>query len=339
LQIILDFKLLLSTYCLPKFLVIRFSSIGDIVLTSPIVRCIKQQIAGAEVHYLTKKAFLPVAKAIGNTYKIYSIESDINEVIDALKKESYDFIVDLHHNLRSMQVKRALKKDSAAFPKLNIEKWLMVNLRINKLPNEHIVDRYFETVDSLGVENDGLGLEYHIPPDEEIDLMSLPASHRDGYIGFVIGANHFTKQLPVHKIISICKQIDMPIVLLGGKNDEEKAIQIEQAIGAKIFNACGKYSIHGSASLVRQSKKIITHDTGLMHIAAAFKKDIISVWGNTIPAFGMYPYKPGANSNIVEVKGLSCRPCSKIGYKACPKKHFKCMEQIDEDLIVQLIRR
>lgn len=338
-QIILDFKLLLSTYFLPKFLVIRFSSIGDIVLTSPIVRCIKQQIAGAEVHYLTKKAFLPVAKAIENTDKIYSIESDINEVIDALKKESYDFIVDLHHNLRSMQVKRALKKDSAAFPKLNIEKWLMVNLRINKLPNEHIVDRYFETVDSLGVENDGLGLEYHIPPDEEIDLMSLPASHRDGYIGFVIGANHFTKQLPVHKIISICKQIDMPIVLLGGKNDEEKAIQIEQAIGAKIFNACGKYSIHGSASLVRQSKKIITHDTGLMHIAAAFKKDIISVWGNTIPAFGMYPYKPGANSNIVEVKGLSCRPCSKIGYKACPKKHFKCMEQIDEDLIVQLIRR
>ena len=323
---------------MPKFLVIRFSSIGDIVLTSPIVRCIKQQIPGAEVHYLTKKAFLPVAQAIGHTDKIYSIESDIQEVMDALKKEAYDFIVDLHHNLRTMQVKRALKKESAAFPKLNIEKWLMVNLRINRLPNLHIVDRYFETVDSLGVENDDKGLEYHIPQGEEVDLKGLPAAHRDGYVGFVIGANHYTKQLPAHKIISICEQIDMPVVLLGGKNDQAKAFELERAIGAKIFNACGKYTIHGSASLVRQAKKIITHDTGLMHIAAAFKKDIISVWGNTIPEFGMSPYKPGLNSHIVEVKGLSCRPCSKIGYKACPKKHFKCMEQIDEDAIEKLIR-
>jgi ADP-heptose:LPS heptosyltransferase len=308
------------------------------VLTSPVVRCIKQQIPGAEVHYLTKKLFLPVVQAIGHIDKIYSIESDIAEVINELKKEGYNFIVDLHHNLRTIQVKRALKKNSAAFPKLNIEKWLMVNLRINKLPGIHIVDRYFETVDSLGVENDGHGLEYHIPPDEEINLSSLPASHSGGYIGFVIGANHYTKQLPVHKIISLCKQIEMPIVLLGGKNDEVKAMQIEQALGAKVYNACGKYSIHGSASLVRQAKKIITHDTGLMHIAAAFKKDIISVWGNTIPEFGMYPYMPGAKSQIVEVKGLSCRPCSKIGFKACPKKHFKCMEQINEDLIVKLIR-
>lgn len=310
------------------------------MLTSPVVRCIKQQVPGAEVHYLTKKAFLPVVQAIGNTDKIYSIESEVDEVINELKSESYDFVVDLHHNLRSMQVKSALKKNSAAFPKLNIEKWLMVNFRINKLPHLHVVDRYFEAVKSLQVKNDGQGLEYHIPPNEEIDLSlaPYPVSLKDGYIGFVIGANHYTKQLPEHKIISICKQIEMPIVLLGGKSDEEKAKQITQAVGPKIYNACGKYSIHGSASLVRQAKKIITHDTGLMHIAAAFKKDIISVWGNTIPEFGMYPYMPGANSHIVEVKGLSCRPCSKIGYKTCPKKHFKCMEQIDEDAIVELIR-
>jgi ADP-heptose:LPS heptosyltransferase len=289
------------------------------VLTSPVVRCIKQQVPGAEVHYLTKKTFLPVAQAIGNTDKIYSIEKDVNEVLDDLKKEGYDFIVDLHHNLRSIQVKSALKSKSAAFPKLNIEKWLLVNLKINRLPGIHIVDRYFETVKSLGVTNDGLGLEYHIPPNEEIDLATLPAAFRDGYIGFVIGANHYTKQLPVHKIVSICKQIEMPIVLLGGKGDEEKALLIQEKVGEKVYNACGKYSIHGSASLVRQAKKIISHDTGLMHIAAAFKKDIISVWGNTIPEFGMYPYLPGPGSHILEVKGLNCRPCSKIGYKPAPK--------------------
>jgi ADP-heptose:LPS heptosyltransferase len=308
------------------------------VLTSPVVRCIKQQIPNAEVHYLTKKVFLPVVQAIGHTDKIYSIEKDINEVIEDLKKEGYNFIVDLHHNLRSMKVKSALKAKSAAFPKLNIEKWLLVNLKINKLPGIHIVDRYFETVKSLGVKNDGLGLEYHIPANEEIDIAGLPSSHRNGYIGFVIGANHYTKQLPAHKIISICKQLDMPIVLLGGKSDEAKAIEIEKTVGTKIYNACGKYSINGSTSLVRQATKIITHDTGLMHIAAAFKKEIISVWGNTVPEFGMYPYMPGADSHIMEVHGLSCRPCSKIGYKACPKKHFKCMEQIDEAAIVKYIQ-
>jgi ADP-heptose:LPS heptosyltransferase len=279
-----------------------------------------------------------VVQAIGNTDKIYSIGKDIGEVADDLKNEEYDFIIDLHHNLRSRLVKSVLKKKSSAFPKLNIEKWLLVNLKIDKLPGVHIVDRYFETAKSLGVKNDGLGLEYHIPAGEEIDLASLPPTHRNGYIGFVIGANHYTKQLPVHKIISICKQIEMPIVLLGGKGDEEKAQQIETDLGVKVYNACGKYSINGSASLVKQAKKIITHDTGLMHIAAAFKKDIISVWGNTVPAFGMYPYKPGTNSHIIEVLGLSCRPCSKIGYKACPKKHFKCMEQIDELKVIKFLK-
>ncbi len=310
------------------------------MLTSPILRCIKEQVPNPEVHYLTKKTFLPVAQAIGHTDKIYSIEKDIDEVIPDLKKEGYDFVVDLHHNLRSMQVKSALKKKSAAFPKLNIEKWLLVNLRINKMPGIHIVDRYFETVKSLGVKTDGKGLEYHIPPNEEIDLSLIPNSLplNAGYLGFVIGANHYTKQLPSHKIISICKKIEMPIVLLGGKGDEAKAKEIEQSVGSKVYNACGKYSINGSASLVRQAKKIITHDTGLMHIAAAFKKDIISVWGNTVPAFGMYPYMPGANSHMVEVLGLNCRPCSKIGYKACPKKHFKCMEEIDEEKIIKFIK-
>jgi ADP-heptose:LPS heptosyltransferase len=292
---------------------------------------------GVQLHYLTKKAFSAVIEANPYIDKFYTIDKDVDEVIEDLKKENYDFIVDLHHNLRTMQVKRGLKKSSASFPKLNIEKWLMVNLKVNKLPNVHIVDRYFETVKELNVKSDGDGLDYFILAQDEVDISSLPATHRNGYIGFAIGANFATKQLPVHKIVSICKQINSPIVLLGGKEDEEKAKQIEQAVGDKIYNACGKYNINQSASLVRQAKRIVTHDTGLMHIAAAFKKDIISVWGNTIPEFGMYPYKPGEGSHIIEVKGLSCRPCSKLGYKVCPKKHFKCMEQISEEEIVKYI--
>ncbi len=289
----------------------------------------------AEVHYLTKKSFVPVLAENPYIYKIHTIQNTVSEVIDELKNESFDFIADLHHNLRSLQVKRGLKTASSSFPKLNIEKWLMVNLKVDALPRVHIVDRYFETVKKLNVANDGLGLDYFIPEQDEIDINSLPHPQRDGYIGFVTGAKHFTKQLPESKIISICRKISAPIILLGGADEAQKGERIVQALGKGVYNGCGKYNINQSASLVKQAVRIITPDTGLMHIAAAFKKDIISVWGNTIPAFGMYPYLPGGGSRIIEVAGLECRPCSKLGFDSCPKKHFNCMMQIDEEEIAQ----
>ena len=317
-----------------KILVIRFSSIGDIVLTSPIVRCLKEQM-NCEVHFLTKKEFVPILETNPNISKFYSIEKRISEVSKKLKKENYDFVVDLHHNLRSAQVKTALKKSSSSFSKLNIKKWLIVNFKVNNLPDVHIVDRYFETVKSLGIKNDLKGLDYFIPKIDEVDLKNLPAVFQNGYIGFVIGAKFATKQMPSEKIISIIKKINQPIILLGGDDDFEKGETIKsQSNSNKIFNACGKYNLNQSASLVKQAKKIITHDTGLMHIASAFKKDVISAWGNTIPEFGMYPYLPGKNSKIIEVKNLICRPCSKLGYDTCPKGHFKCMNEINEEEII-----
>ncbi|RTQ44044.1 glycosyl transferase, partial [Hymenobacter gummosus] len=70
--------------------------------------------------------------------------------------------------------------------------------------------------------------------------------------------------------------------------------------------------------------------TGQMHIAAAFRKEIISVWGNTVPEFGMYPFR--TEFRALEVEGLGCRPCSKIGYEKCPQGHFRCMRDIRIDL-------
>ncbi len=333
-----------------KILIIRFSSIGDIVLTTPVIRCLKLQKPDIEIHYLTKKTFKGILEHNPYITKIHCIEKDVTssalrasrhggkkgsgnnlrEVIASLKKENFDFVVDLHHNIRSAQIKMALSKPSSTFKKLNFKKWLLVNFKINKMPAIHIVDRYMQTIESLGVKNDSKGLDYFISQDDEVNISTLPASHQNGYIGFVIGAKHFTKQLPTEKIISICKKINQPIILLGGKEDNERGVVIEKAVGSIIYNACGKYNLNQSGSLIKQATKIISHDTGLMHIAAAFKKKIISVWGNTVPAFGFEPYLPDAKSKIVEVQNLSCRPCSKIGYDKCPKGHFKCMMLIDE---------
>lgn len=315
-----------------KILLIRFSSIGDIVLTSPVIRCIKEQVANAEVHVITKNQFAFIYQNNSKVTKVYSIHKNVGEVIGSLKKENYDHIVDLHNNIRSLQLKLILNRPTSSFNKLNIEKWLLVKLRVNRLPNVHIVDRYMQAAEKLGIKNDNGGLEYFIPPADEIKMQTLPETHRSRYIAFVIGAKHFTKQLPVEKIISICKKINSAVVLIGSQEDKDKGEKIRSAVGDSIFNACGIYNLNQSASLIKNAAKVITHDTGLMHIAAAFKKEIISVWGNTVPEFGMSPYLPHPHSTIVEVKGLPCRPCSKIGYKACPKGHFKCMKNIDENV-------
>lgn len=312
-----------------KILIIRFSSIGDIILTTPVLRCLKKQRPETEIHYLTKKAFGNLLENNPFVSKVHTIEKDVHEIIEILKQEDFDEIIDLHNNLRTLQTKLLLRKRSSTFKKLNFKKWLLVQFKLDVMPKLHVVDRYMDTVKHLGVKNDEQGLDYFIPAKDEVDLQTLPITYQQGYIGFVIGAKHFTKQLPVEKIISICKKINQPLVLLGGKEDRDRGEQIVAATGKSVYNACGIYNLNQSASLVKQATRIISHDTGLMHIAAAFKKEIISVWGNTVPALGFAPYKPAASSKIVEVQGLSCRPCSKIGYDKCPKGHFKCMMEIN----------
>lgn len=313
-----------------KILVVRFSSIGDIVLTTPILRCIKQQMPGVELHFLTKASFARVVQANPYIDKLIIIEKEITEVLPELKAERYDYLIDLHNNLRTKRLKASLGLKSSAFHKLNTRKWLLVNLRIDSMPKVHIVDRYFAAAQKLlPIKNDGKGLDYFIPKADEVPLSVLPDSHQKGYIALVIAATYATKRMPPDKLIELCRLCPLPIVLLGGSAELELGNVVANAIGDKIYNACGRININQSASLVQQAQAVITPDTGLMHIAAALKKKVLSVWGNTVPEFGMYPYLPGAGSELFEVTGLSCRPCTKLGYNACPKGHFKCMNNID----------
>ena len=326
-----------------KILIIRFSSIGDIVLTTPVARCLQQLLDGeVELHFLTKNQYKGILISNPRVIKVYGIDKSTNEVISDLQSERYDYVIDLHKNLRSKRVIRKLKVLSFDFEKLNYQKWLMTTFKINKLPAIHIVERYLNAVKSLGIENDGLGLEYYIPENDKVDLKTLPISHQNGYVSFTIGAQHNTKRSPIEKMCAILKQLNLPVVLLGGKEDAEDAIFIKKSVGDNVFIGCGNYNLNQSASLVQQSKVLLTHDTGLMHIGAALGVNIVSVWGNTIPEFGMTPYYGNKelekqNSTIVEVKDLKCRPCSKLGYHHCPKKHFKCMKDIDESVILNAI--
>ena len=284
-----------------------------------------------------------------------------------MRKEKYDCIIDLHHNLRTFLIKWSLPfVTTYAFKKLNFKKWLLTNFKINRLPKKHIVDRYLETVRPLGVKNDGKGLDFFLP-DSQLTKPSRPArfgklqdntkkkqdlppdSYQDKnfvsrYIALPIGAGKNTKALTIEKIINICQGINYPVVLLGGKQEIKKGEAIETIIkategGENLTNLVGKCTLLESAVIVKNAKLVLTGDTGLMHIAAAFQKPIISIWGNTVSAFGMYPYYPkGMDLNtVIEVRNLPCRPCSKIGYDDCPKGHFKCIDKLEIGQIVVTI--
>ena len=325
-----------------KFLLIRFSSIGDIVLTTPVIRCLKKQVPDAEVHFLVKNSFRPVMENNPYIDKLQVLAHSWELMIEELKTEEYDYIIDLQHNSKTLRIKNALKKKSFSFYKLNIQKYLYTALKINWLPNTHIVDRYLQTVKSFGVVNDGAGLDYFIAASEVTGKGDIPISHSAGYIACVIGAAHATKRWPVHKWKEFCSTIEHPVILLGGPEDAANGDEIASVDKLKVYNACGKFKLNESADLVRNAKLVITNDTGLMHIAAAFKKPIISIWGNTVPAFGMYPYYGAspANDYRLETANLWCRPCSKIGYNKCPLGHFKCMEKIStQELLKKAIEK
>jgi len=313
-----------------KILIIRFSSIGDIVLTTPVVRAIKCQIADAEIHFLVKKGYESILKDNPNISKLHIFKGNLRHTIKELKNEKFNFIVDLQNNRRSNRIDHKLKTPFKKINKLNFLKWIAVNFKINFLPIKHIVDRYFDVVSPLNVINDGEGLDYFIPEEEEFDAQDLPAVFEAGFIAVSMGSIHKTKQIPSYKLIEIGHILHKPMMLLGGKDVINKAEKVVSALGDRAFNGCGKYSLNQSASILRKSDCVLTGDTGLMHIAAAFRKPIASIWGNTVPEFGMYPYMPQNRDlfRIFEVCHLKCRPCSKLGFKKCPRKHFKCMKNI-----------
>lgn len=316
-----------------KVLILRFSAIGDIVLTTPIVRAIKTQIPDCDLHYATKKSYESILSSNPHIDKIHLLKDSFNDFVSELKAEKFDFIVDLHNNLRTFRIKKHLRSASEAFPKMNFEKWLVVNTSINKLPNEHIVDRYFKATKKLNISNDNEGLEFFLDAKDKVDLSSYIQTNKKS-VSVAVGAKFNTKQIPTTLFTKILSNVKSPIFLLGGAEDFSKAEEIKNVLkeNKNIYNFCGKLSIGESASVIKQTDLIITGDTGLMHIASAFQTAIISIWGNTIPAFGMYPYRPNNKDSytIYEVSDLKCRPCSKIGYKKCPKKHFKCM--VDQDV-------
>ena len=311
-----------------KILVARFSSIGDIVLCSPIVRCLKEQLS-SEVHFITKDKYKDIIETNPYIDKVYSIQNSTSEVFKSLKKENYDYLIDLHKNIRTFQLIK-FATNYLSYNKQNFMKFLFIKFGINLINDKHIVDRYFESIRNLRVKNDGKGLDFFLDDCDIVDLNCFDSN----YITFAIGGTHFTKILPIDKIIEICNIQDKQLVLIGGKEDYKRG-EIIRSQCKNVINECGKHTIKQSAYIVKNSNFLITHDTGMMHIASAFGIKIISVFGGTHPKLGFAPYLPNSENKIIQIENLKCRPCHRFGRSKCPKGHFKCMKNIDVSLFAE----
>ncbi len=311
-----------------KILIVRFSSIGDIVLTSPVIRCLKTQI-NTELHFLTKYKYHSLL--VNNKYldKIYYLESSFSSTLQELKKENYDYIIDLHNNIRSFFLLR-LGVKIIRYYKSNFNKILNINFGL-KLNNKiHTVDRYMQAVKFLGVKNDGKGLDFFLDKNNKIDF-----NLNQNFIAWSIGGSFEQKQLSAEQVYDVCSNLLEPVILLGGENEKNKADEIINLTKNKnVFNFCGKLTINESAYVIQKCAVLLSNDTGLMHIGAALKKNILSFWGCTKPDFGFSPYMPGSKS-IELISAKSKRQCSKHG-SSCRFTKEGCVKEISVGIYLRI---
>jgi len=325
---------------LKKILFLRFSSIGDIVLTFPVVRAVSEQIPNVEIHYATKNKFVELLSGCPCIFRIHSFTKSTSEIRAELLKENFECIIDLHNNLRSVSLSAYLNIKTYRYPKLNLQKWLLVNFKWNILRESHVVDRYFESVKKLHVKNPRQNNTFHIPPEAEIRLEDWGVRVKS-FIAIALGAQFQTKQFPFDKLTRLIDKLRDPIVLLGGENEVKLGHRIiDQFPNRKIVNFSGELSILQSAFVVKHAAILVTNDSGLMHIASCFDTPIHLIWGNTVRAFGMFSYRPEHPKLTTDYEvNLPCRPCSKIGFSSCPKGHHLCMMNIDENKIASGIAK
>lgn len=315
----------------PKVLVIRFNSIGDIVLTTPVIELLSKKF---DVYYLTKASYKSLLVCNPNVKGLFLFENDLNKTISDLLIYKFDYVVDLHNNFRSFSVRRKIKAKSFTFKKPRIKYWLRTTLGIKLRQQPHIVERFTDVIKPIIAEKTLPPTRFYFDQNMKFEF-SLP----ENYTCIAVGTAFYTKTIPTYKWVEILNSIDGNIVLLGGSEDVKNSQEIASQLKRNVVNLTGTLTLSESAYVIDKSKVLITGDTGLKHIAAALNKRVVAIYGSTHPILGYTPYYgPNKNlSQIIKPDDLACSPCTKQGRKSCPKGHFKCMNDIPVEKIIKLI--
>lgn len=317
-----------------KVLIIRLSSLGDVLLTTPLIRSLKKQFPNLHIDFVVRSEYsdaLTLNPYLTNIFTYQNLKSDQIDLIRQLNINKYDLIIDLQNNLRSQKIAYALKVPKVKFNKRSLDKFLLVNFKINRLKSaEPISKRYASAINGFKLDNEGLDLFTNNSPN-------ILLSGKSDLIGLCPGARHFTKRWPEEyfsELGSLLIKNGYKVALFGGKSDNEICAEICQRISGSI-NLCNDNDLLQIAADMKLCKAVVCNDSGLMHVASAVGTKVIAIFGSTVKEFGFAPYN--GDNLILENNSLTCRPCSHIGRSSCPKKHFECMRSIKPEFVFEKI--
>lgn len=315
---------------LKKVLIIRLSSLGDILLTTPFIRSLKNQYPKIEIDFILREEYSDLIKLNPHLNKVYPysrIEKDNLSALAEIKKINYDLIIDLQNNLRSKKIFSDNNPQILRFSKNSWKKILLVNFKINKLQNQpQIPIRYADTIPTFKLDDKGLELF----TDKTTDSRLI---HKNNLIGLCPGARHYTKRWLKEYFIELGNKLTKAgyaIVLFGGNIDKGLCAEISKQIPGSI-DASNSDDILQIAADMKMCKAVVCNDSGLMHAASAVGTKVIAIFGSTVKEFGFTPYN--CQDLILENNSLTCRPCSHIGKSSCPKKHFDCIKLIKPEFV------
>jgi len=340
-----------------KTLVLRLSSIGDIILSSPLLRVLRKSAGkDARIDFVVRKEYAELVRyshhlSIVHEYDVESGFEGLKELAKTLYNEHYELVVDIHDSIRTKFLRAACRsKETVVVDKRKFERWLLVNMKRNAYDdNLSVAERYIETVEKYGVKNDGKGLEIFIPDSTQFEISGkmakLKLNEFEKVIGICPGSKHFTKRWQKEKFAEVAvkaaKEFNAKVLLFGGGDERADCHFVEDAVTRQVSEKnvsdfAGELSLLETAAAMEFCDIVLTNDSGLMHLAAAKQKKIVAIFGSTVEQFGFFPY--GTESKVIENKNLDCRPCTHIGRKSCPKEHFKCMNEISVEEVYSAVK-
>jgi lipopolysaccharide heptosyltransferase II len=333
-----------------RITIFRLSSIGDIILTSPLVRCVKNGFPDAEITFVVKKEFADLVKYNPNISKVIEFDKKSGfKGLMQLRKEigtiRVDWFIDIHNNLRSNVIKRFngigfMTRYHKKIWKRSLLVYLNINLYKNQPP---IIERFFAAVKQFDIKYDGKGTEVFFRDKEasKIDaLLSEKGMHNKPFAVLCPGASFTNKQWALDRFAEVAlylkNAMGYEVVLLGGPADRDDCATLQRVAGQDFLNVAGQLRLLESAALLQRCALAITNDSGMMHMAQSQGRPVVAIFGPTTRELGYFPMPQ--NSHVVEVD-LPCRPCTHTGLDHCPKKHFNCMNHINSQMVIQGINK
>ena len=328
----------------PNILAVRFSSIGDILLTTPLLRAIRQTHPGARLTLLTKREYVPLLSHNPHVHRVVGLSPtrSLFSLATELRGERYSHLLDLHDNLRSRALRLLVPGRWRSYPKHRLDRALLIRAKRNRYRDRRpVAERYFSAAAGLRVLPDGGPPEFFLGPEagEQISAWLTSSGLEDeAFVAVAPGAAHATKRWPLAHWRALVDQNiadGFAVVVVGGAADAGLGAALAEGKGRRVLNAAGLFGLQATGALLQRARALVSGDTGVMHMATGVGTSVLGLFGPTVEAFGFFPYT--SRATVLELP-LPCRPCTSQGGPECPLGHHRCLVDIHPQAVYAALR-